>query len=71
MQGCAKTMTTEMRPHLLWLLRVVYLPLITAGSLQPVSPTEDTMITFPPSVVSRLERIQVRDDGVAEGKGHA
>jgi hypothetical protein len=30
----------------------IYLPLITAGTLQPVSMTSDTVITFPPSVVS-------------------
>jgi hypothetical protein len=30
----------------------IYLPLITAGTLQPVSMTQDTTISFPPNVVS-------------------
>ncbi len=31
---------------------LIYLPLIKAGTLQPVSVTQDTTISFPPSVVS-------------------
>ncbi len=31
----------------------IYLPLITAGTLQPVSLTNDTVVTFPAEVVSR------------------
>jgi hypothetical protein len=31
---------------------LIYLPLITADTLQPVSPTNDTMVTFPPSVLA-------------------
>jgi hypothetical protein len=31
---------------------LIYLPLIVQGTLQPVSMTNDTMVTFPPSVVS-------------------
>lgn len=32
---------------------LIYLPLVVAGTLQPVSATEDTMITFPPSVITK------------------
>ncbi|GIW39486.1 MAG: hypothetical protein KatS3mg076_0063 [Candidatus Binatia bacterium] len=40
----------------------VYLPLVAPGTLQPVSETEDTTITFPPSVLAQhpeLEGVQV------------
>ncbi|MBE7504396.1 MAG: Ig-like domain-containing protein [Verrucomicrobiales bacterium] len=32
---------------------IVYLPLVAAGTLQPISPTEDTRITFPASVIAQ------------------
>jgi hypothetical protein len=32
---------------------IVYLPLIAAGTLQPVSATEETRVTFPPAVIQQ------------------
>ncbi|MEZ6186475.1 MAG: HYR domain-containing protein [Planctomycetota bacterium] len=36
----------------------IFLPLVTPGTLQPVSATEDTVLTFPPGVVSQYPELQ-------------
>jgi hypothetical protein len=36
----------------------IFLPLISAGTLQPVSATEDTTITFPPDVLARNPQLE-------------
>lgn len=57
---------------------VVYLPLVAAGTLQPISATEDTRVTFPSSVIAQnpfLEGVEIlvppnalfADDGTRGG----
>ena len=57
----------------------IFLPLIIAGTLQPVSPMQDTVVTFPPGVLARnpeLEGVSITvpagslfaDDGTRGGQ---
>ncbi len=42
---------------------IIYLPLIAAGTLQPVSATEETRVTFPPAVIQQnpaLAGVEIR-----------
>ena len=42
---------------------IIYLPLIAAGTLQPVSATEETVVTFPPAVIAQnpaLAGVEIR-----------
>jgi hypothetical protein len=58
---------------------LVYLPFIRAGTLRPVSPTEETVVTFPPEILNErpeLEGVLIRappntlfsDDGARGGR---